>query len=236
MVEIESPESMPKMAYDRAIVVFSPEGRLYQVEYAYKAVENASTILGLVFKGGVVLSAYKTTNKLLVSESAEKILKVDEHIGIGFCGFVADAHSLVEYARIKAQINKITFNEPISVKSLAKAIAYKKQQYTQVGGIRPYGVSFLIGGMDEKEHLFETDPSGALREWYGKAVGRGAKLANQILEKEYSYEMKKEEAIKLSIKIMKSVEKKTSLESLDIGIVEGRLFKKLSKEEIEKSF
>jgi len=236
MVEIESPESMPKMAYDRAIVVFSPEGRLYQVEYAYKAVENATTILGIVFKGGVVLSAYKTTNKLLVPESTEKIIKVDEHIGIGFCGFVADAHSLIEYARIKAQINRITFNEPISVKSLAKAIAHKKQQYTQIGGIRPYGVSFLIGGIDEKEHLFETDPSGTLREWYGKAVGRGAKVANQMLEKEYKYDMSKDEAIKLSIKIMKAVEKKASLESLDIGVAENKVFRKLSKEEISKYF
>jgi len=236
MVEIETPESMPKMAYDRAIVVFSPEGRLYQVEYAYKAVENATTILGIVFKGGVVLSAYKTTNKLLVPESTEKIIKVDDHIGVGFCGFVADAHSLIEYARIKAQVNKITFNEPISVKSLTKAIAYKKQQYTQVGGIRPFGVSFLVGGIDEKEHLFETDPSGTFREWYGRAVGRGAKTANQMLEKEYRDDMNRDEAIKLSIKIMKAVEKKTTLESLDMGIAENKIFRKLSKEEISEYF
>ncbi|MEM5835353.1 MAG: archaeal proteasome endopeptidase complex subunit alpha [Candidatus Aenigmatarchaeota archaeon] len=236
MVEIETPETTPKMAYDRAIAVFSPEGRLYQVEYAYKAVENATTILGMIYNGGVALFAYKTTSKLLVPESTEKILKVDDHIAMAFCGFVADAHILIEYARVKAQVNKITFNEPISIKSLAKMISFKKQQYTQIGGIRPYGVSFLIAGVDEKEHLFETDPSGALREWLARAVGRGAKLANQILEKEYKENMSKEEAIDFGIKIMKKCEKKVETNSLDVAIVEKNKFKKFTEEEIKKYF
>lgn len=236
MVEIETPETTPKMAYDRAIAVFSPEGRLYQVEYAYKAVENATTILGIVYKGGVALFAYKTTNRLLIPESSEKIMKVDDHVAMAFCGFVADAHILIEYARVKAQVNKITFNEPISIKSLAKMISFRKQQYTQIGGIRPYGVSFLIGGVDEKEHLFETDPSGALREWLARAVGRGAKLANQILEKEYKEGMSKEEAIDFGIKIMKKCEKKVEIDSIDVAIVERNKFKKISEEELKKYF
>lgn len=236
MVEIETPETTPKMAYDRAIAVFSPEGRLYQVEYAYKAVENATTILGIIYRGGVALFAYRTTNRLLIPESTEKILKVDDHIGMAFCGFVADAHILIEYARVKAQVNKITFNEPISIKSLAKMISFKKQQYTQIGGIRPYGVSFLIAGVDEKEHLFETDPSGALREWLARSVGRGAKLANQILEKEYKEDISREEAIDFGIKIMKKCEKKVEVNSLDVVTVEKNKFKKLSEEEIKKYF
>lgn len=236
MVEIEVPETMPKMAYDRAIVVFSPEGRLYQVEYAYKAVENATTILGLTFKNGVALFASKSLAKLLVPESAEKILKIDEHIGIGFCGFVADAHALIEFARVRAQVNRITFNEPIGIKTLAKIIAAKKQQYTQIGGIRPFGVSFLIAGVDEKEHLFETDPSGAIREWDAKAIGRGAKIANQILEKEYKQNMEREKALELGMKALKNAEKKLELNSVDIGVVEDKKFRKLNAEEIKKYF
>ncbi|MEM7826934.1 MAG: archaeal proteasome endopeptidase complex subunit alpha [Candidatus Aenigmatarchaeota archaeon] len=236
MVEIEVPETMPKMAYDRAIVVFSPEGRLYQVEYAYKAVENATTILGLTFKNGIALLASKSLSKLLVPESADKILKIDEHIAIGFCGFVADAHALIEFARVRAQINRITFNEPIGVKQLAKMIAARKQQYTQIGGIRPFGVSFLIAGVDEKEHLFETDPSGAMREWNAKAIGRGAKTASQILEKEYKQNMERDKALELGMRAMKNAEKKLELASVDIGIIEEKKFRKLSIEEIKKYF
>ena len=124
------------MGYDRAIVVFSPEGRMYQVEYARKAVEKASTVVGATFTNGVVLTAARSIQKLLVPESVEKISKVDDHIGIASCGILADSRILVDYARVKSQVNRITYSEPIEISALVKDICDRKQRFTQMGGIR----------------------------------------------------------------------------------------------------
>ena len=234
MVQIEVSEMASKMAYDRAIVVFSPEGRLYQVEYAFKAVENATTCVGVTFKGGVVLLAAKTTAKLLIPDSIEKVVKIDDHIGTAFCGLVADARVLIDYARIKAQINRVTYGEPIDVKSLAKEIADRKQRFTQVGGIRPFGVSFLIGGFDTKEHLFETDPSGSMREWLAHSIGRGAAVANKVLEKGWRSGLNKDQAITLAFKALKAAEQKIGPRELEGGIIEGKKFRKFDQNEIKK--
>ena len=236
MVEIEAPELQSKMAYDRAIVVFSPEGRLYQVEYAFKAVENATTVLGLTYKDGVVLIAAKSVPKLMVPETAEKILKIDDHIAIGFCGLVADARVLVEYARVRAQINKITFGEPIGVHSLAKQIANRKQQFTQYGGMRPFGLSFLIAGTNKIPHLFETDPSGTIREWEAHAIGRGSKPAIDVLEKDFKSGMSRDQAIGLGIKAMKEGEKKLGPKNIDIIVIENGKYRKFDTNEIKKLF
>ena len=96
------------MGYDRAIVVFSPEGRMYQVEYARKAVEKASTVVGVTFSNGVVLVAARSIQKLLVPESIEKISKVDDHIGIASCGILADSRVLVDYCWWQAWMVDLT--------------------------------------------------------------------------------------------------------------------------------
>jgi proteasome alpha subunit len=236
MVEIQSPDMLNKMAYDRAIVVFSPEGRLYQVEYAQKAVENAPTALGITFKNGIVLLATKTVTKLLIPESSEKISKIDNHIAIAFCGMAADARVLIDYARIRAQINRITYNEPITTHMLAKLVANRKQQFTQVGGIRPFGISFLIGGVDESEHLFETDPAGTIREWYAYAIGRGAKTANEILEKEWRTNMNRESALLLGAKVLKTAEKKVTFKNVEAAIIEDGKFERIPQEVLKKYF
>jgi len=180
MVEVRAPDIFSKMAYDRAIVVFSPEGRLYQVEYAQKAVENAPTAVGVVYEAGVVLMAMKIYQKLLVPEAIEKIAKIEDHIGIVFCGMAGDARALIDYARLRAQIHRITYNEPISTKLLARQIANRKQQFTQIGGIRPYGVSFLIGGYNEGPELYETDPAGTVRKWYACPIVGVERAANEV--------------------------------------------------------
>jgi len=192
-MEIQAP--MKQMGYDRASVVFSPEGRMYQVEYARKAVEKATTVVGVTFTNGVVLAATKSIQKLLVPESVEKISKIDEHIGVASCGILADSRILVDYARIRSQVNKITFGEPIEVNALVKDISDRKQRFTQMGGIRPFGVSLLIGGMDVGPHLYETDPSGTLREWKAQAIGRGMKDARKVLIEEYKEGLSQEKAI-----------------------------------------
>src|SRR3989344_9644003 len=166
---------MKQMGYGRAIVTFSPEGRMYQVEYARKAVESLSTTaVGIVFAGGVVLAAFKEIPKLLVGESIEKISKVDEHIGIAACGILADYRVLIEHARIRCQINRITFEEPIELNALVKDLADRKQRFTQIGGLRPYGVGFLIAGNDSPAAPYEKKTPGTPRERGGGCLGPGA--------------------------------------------------------------
>ncbi len=226
---------MKQMGYDRAIVVFSPEGRMYQVEYARKAVEKASTAVGVVFSAGVVLAASRTIQKLLVPESVEKISKIDEHIGIASCGILADSRVLTDYARVKAQINRITYNEPIEVGTLVKDICDRKQRFTQVGGIRPFGVSLLVAGANEVPHLFETDPSGTLREWKAHAVGRGSKDAKKALIDEYKDGMPKDKAIELALTAVKAGEKKLSLKGVEIGLIENGKFRLMDKNEVKEA-
>ncbi len=232
-MEITPP--MKQMGYDRAIVVFSPEGRMYQVEYARKAVEKASTAVGVVFTAGVVLAASRTIQKLLVPESVEKISKIDEHIGIASCGILADSRVLIDYSRVKAQINRITYSEPIEVGTLVKDICDRKQRFTQVGGIRPFGVSLLVAGANEGPHLFETDPSGTLREWKGHAVGRGSKDAKKVLIDEYKDGMPKDKAIELALTALKAGEKKLSLKGVEIGLIENGKFRLLDRNEVKEA-
>jgi proteasome alpha subunit len=226
-MEIQPP--MKQLGYDRAIVVFSPEGRMYQVEYARKAVEKATTAVGVTFEGGIVLIAARSLQKLLVPESVEKISKIDEHIGIASCGILADSRVLTDYARVKAQVNRMTYNEPIEVSALVKDICDRKQRFTQMGGIRPFGVSLLVAGMNENPHLFETDPSGTLREWKAHAVGRGSKEAKKVLVDEFKDGMDKEHAIDLALKSLKAGEKKISLRSTEMGIIEEGKFTIIDK-------
>lgn len=224
-MEIQAPN---QTAYDRAIVVFSPEGRIFQVEYARKAVTKASTTLGIVFAKGVVLAAFKVLSKFIVPASITKIVQIDEHIGAASCGIIADARALIDYARIRAQINRMTFDEPIEVKELAKQVADRKQRFTQIGGIRPYGVSLLIAGEDEHPHLMETDPSGVLREWKAHAIGRGANAATKVIEKEYKEGLNREAAIRLGLKALKAAESNADENSIELGIVENRKFYKIT--------
>ena len=224
---------MKQMGYDRAIVVFSPEGRMYQIEYARKAVEKATTAVGVVFANGVILAASRSIQKLMVPESVEKISKIDEHIGIASCGILADCRVLVDYARVRSQVNRITYSEPIEVTALVKDIGDRKQRFTQIGGLRPYGVSLLIGGEDGSPYLYETDPSGTIREWQAHAIGRGSKEARKILIENYRENIPKEKAIELALKALKAGEKKISSKSVEIGIIENKKFKMLSSQEVK---
>ncbi|MBI2173358.1 MAG: archaeal proteasome endopeptidase complex subunit alpha [Candidatus Aenigmarchaeota archaeon] len=222
------------MGYDRASVVFSPEGRMYQVEYARKAVEKATTVVGVTFSNGVVLVATKSIQKLIVPESVEKISKIDEHIGVASCGILADSRILVDYARIRCQVNKITFGEPIEINALVKDISDRKQRFTQMGGIRPFGVSLLIAGMDGGPHLYETDPSGTLREWKAQAIGRGMKEARKVLVEEYKENLSGDKATDLALKALKTGEKKLSTRAVEIGMAEGGKFRLLDRNSVKE--
>jgi len=225
-------------AYDRAITVFSPDGRLFQVEYAREAVKRGTTALGIVYENGVLLAVdKKNIMRLKKGESIEKIFKIDDQIGTATSGLIADARYLVEHARQESQQEKFVFDESIGVETLTKRICDLKQRYTQLGGVRPFGAALLLMGIDKQgPRLFETDPSGALDEWYAAAIGGDKKIAEDIFTKNWKKGMTREEAIKLALKALKEVgDKKISPETIDISYVEKKgTFTKLSEDEISK--
>jgi len=227
---------LPQMGYDRAITVFSPDGRLFQVEYAREAVKRGATAIGLKAKDGVLLIAdRRVASKLLETTTIEKIYKIDEHICAATSGLVADARVLVDRARVEAQINRLTYNESISVKELARRICDFKQQYTQFGGVRPFGISLIIGGVDEKPKLFETDPSGALLEYKATAIGAGRNVVVEYLEKEYRDDLSFEEAVMIAMVAMgKAIESELTPEGVEMGWIGlDRKFKQFSVDELE---
>ncbi|MEM3058516.1 MAG: archaeal proteasome endopeptidase complex subunit alpha [Methanomassiliicoccales archaeon] len=227
------------MAYDRAITVFSPDGRLFQVEYAREAVKRGTTTVGLKFRDGVVLIVDKRiASRLMEPKSIEKIYQIDDHMGCATSGLVADARILVDQARIIAQINKITYDEEISVEALVKRICDFKQNYTQYGGVRPFGTALLVAGVDhEGEHLFETDPSGALVSYKAGSIGAGRNVVMEVFEEEYQEGMDMESAILLGLKALKKAteEEKLNPKAVEIGIVRrGEKFRRMDESEVEK--
>lgn len=224
-------------AYDRAITVFSPDGRLFQVEYAREAVKRGTTALGIVYNDGVLLAIdKKIVAKLKRGESIEKIFKIDQNIGAATSGLVADARYLVDYARTEAQQEKYVYDEAIDVETLTKRICDLKQRYTQLGGVRPFGAALLLIGVDKLgKRLFETDPSGAVDEWYAAAIGGGKNEAEEVLLKDWKKGMSRTDAIKLALKALLQVgDKKISKETIDVAYIEEKKkFTKLPKDKLE---
>ncbi|MEK6979443.1 MAG: archaeal proteasome endopeptidase complex subunit alpha [Candidatus Micrarchaeota archaeon] len=217
-------------AYDRAITVFSPDGRLFQVEYAKEAVKRGATAIGIVAKDGVVLVAYKATHsKLALADSLRKVFDIDSHISVTASGLIADARRLVDMARVDAQRHRITYNEPANVESISKSICDLMQVYTQYGGIRPFGVSLLIAGVDSKPRLFEAEPSGAMTGYLADSVGSGKKEVDEYLEKNYKESITVEDAIELGISALKkAVDAKLSPENVDISYIEVKTKKSVA--------
>lgn len=231
-------QPLQNAGYDRAITVFSPDGRLFQVEYAREAVKRGTTSIGIKCSEGIVLAVDKrTTSNLVEATSIEKIFKIDEHIGAATSGLVADARALVERARVEAQINKITYNEPIRVDSLSKKLCDMLQMYTQNGGVRPFGSALIIGGVyDGSCKLFETDPSGALIEYKATAIGSGRSAAMDIFEDQYKDDMNLNDAIKLALTaINEATEHETTANNVEIAVIkcDEEVYTKLSQEEVQ---
>ena len=225
--------------YDRAITVFSPDGRLFQVEYAREAVKTGSTSVGIVCKDGVAMVAHKRIpSSLIVGESHEKIFKIDNHIIASSSGLVADARKLVDLARLEAQKHKLTYGDEISVEYLSKQVGDHIQFFTQVAGVRPYGVSLLLAGVGtDGARLFETDPSGAIFEYKATAIGSGKKGVEQYFEKEYKDGISLDDGIKLALKALRKVtEEKLSAAVVDVSVVEISTHKsrELTEDQIAK--
>jgi len=196
-----------QQAYDRGITIFSPDGRLYQVEYAREAVKRGTASIGVRTSDGVVLAVDKRVRSpLMERDSVEKIHKADNHVGIASAGHVADARQLIDFARRRAQVNELRYGEPIGVETLTKEVTDYIQQYTQVGGARPFGVALIIAGIaDGEPRLYETDPSGTPYEWKALAVGADRGDIRDYLEENYSEELDLDGGVSLALEALASV-------------------------------
>jgi len=227
-----------QQAYDRGITIFSPDGRLYQVEYAREAVKRGTASIGIRTEKGVVLVVDKRIRSPLMERtSVEKIHKADDHVGIASAGHVADARQLIDFARRQAQVNQLRYGEPIGVETLTKAVTDHIQQYTQVGGARPFGVALIIGGIEDGEpRLYETDPSGTPYEWQALAVGADRGDIEDYLEEHYEEDADLDEGIGLALQALASVNE-DGLTPEGIGLATVSVgedgFGKLSDDEIE---
>ena len=196
-----------QQAYDRGITIFSPDGRLYQVEYAREAVKRGTASIGVRTPDGVVIVVDKRIRSpLMERDSVEKIHKADDHIGIASAGHVADARQLIDFARRRAQVNELRYGEPIAVETLTKEVTDYIQQYTQVGGARPFGVALIIAGIaDGEPRLYETDPSGTPYEWKALAIGADRGDIREYLEENYDEECSLDEGVQLALEALASV-------------------------------
>ncbi len=196
-----------QQAYDRGITIFSPDGRLYQVEYAREAVKRGTASIGVRTPEGVVIAVDKRIRSpLMERDSVEKIHKADDHIGIASAGHVADARQLIDFARRRAQVNELRYGEPIPVETLTKEVTDYIQQYTQVGGARPFGVALIIAGIaNGTPKLYETDPSGTPYEWKALAVGADRNDIRAYLEENYAEDLDLDGGIQLALEALASV-------------------------------
>ena len=193
--------------YDMAITQFSPEGRLFQVEYAIEAVRRGTTSIVCRNNNSVVFTVEKKSSELQEIIGSEKIFKVDDHIGVAIAGLTADARVLVDRARVQAQVNILNYDETISVKDSTLNICEYLQMFTQNAGVRPFGVSFLIAGIDSngEASLYLTDPSGAMWGYKAFAIGSGATEARAYLEENYKEDISDEDLKLLPLRTLKEL-------------------------------
>jgi proteasome alpha subunit len=224
-------------AYDRAITVFSPDGRLFQVEYAMELVNRGATILAISCSGGVVIGAEETVDPLEESQYSWKIFKIDDHVGAAIVGLSSDARILIDQARVHAQSNKLTYDEPIDTEVVTKRICDIKQLYTQHAGVRPFGVSMIFAGVDKTgNRVFGTHPSGTYRGYKARTEGAGRETVFNILKEEYKEEMNLKDATKLVIKcLVKALEARQLPPRIKVAIIstDTKKMEILSDEKVE---
>lgn len=188
-----------QQGYDRAITVFSPDGRLYQVEYAIETVRRGSIAVGVLCSEGVAMAVEEKSRKLQVADHAQKIFEIDDHVGVAAAGYIPDARSQVDNARFFSQSNRLIYDEPVDVETVARHIADQSQQFTQYAGVRPNGVALIMAGVSRgAPSLYLTDPSGTYVSYEAVAIGDGSDRVTPFLEKEYKKDMSLDEASALA--------------------------------------
>jgi len=226
-----------QQGYDRAITVFSPDGRLYQVEYAIETVRRGTIAVGVKCKDGIVIAVEEKPRKLQISETAQKIFQIDDHVGVAAAGYIPDARSQVDNARFFSQSNKMIYDEPVEVETIAKHLADQCQQFTQYAGVRPFGVALILGGVVNKiPQLYLTDPSGTYISYEAIAIGANSEQVTDFLEKTYKNDLSLDDASVLAAAgIYLSSEDKEGTSHIRMAHIktETGLYEIISNEQIE---
>jgi len=233
-------QMVDKMGYDRSITMFSPDGRLLQVEYAKKTVKQGSTAMGIACKDGVVFVVDKRiTSKLLVPEAIEKMFVVDDHIGVTAAGIISDARVLVDRAQLRAQQHSVTYDSKIDILSIVKEVCDLKQVCTQSAGLRPFGVSLIVGGVEEdgEAKLFLTEPYGLYFQYKAVVIGEGEEEIEAALQKRYKSSLTVDEGLRLGLGLLKDFLKESfNVDRVDAAYIDvkDKRFVKLSNDELKK--
>jgi len=219
---------LARSEYDRGINTFSPEGRLFQVEYSLEAIKLGSTAIGVATSEGVILGVEKrVTSSLLETSSVEKIVEIDRHIGCAMSGLQADARSMVEHGRVTSQNHAFHYNEDLRVESCTQAICDLALRFGESVGndepvmSRPFGVALLIAGFDEDgPSLYHAEPSGTFYRYDAKAIGSGWEGAQADLQNEFHKSLTLEEAEILVLKTLKqAMEEKLDAKNVQLAAV-----------------
>ena len=228
---------MASRGYDMTPTMCSPDGRIYQVEYAIETVKRGTLAIGITSKDGIVIAVEEKSRDLQVAELTQKIFQVDDHIGVAAAGYIPDARVQVDNARFFAQSNKLTYDEPVEVETVAKHLADQSHQFTQYSGVRPFGVALIIGGVDKKGgRIFVTDPSGTFVPYAAVAIGGNSDEVSDYLEKNYKKDMSIDDAISLAITAinLKSDEKDVKHIKMSTIKTNTKLLERVSDTQLEK--
>ena len=217
--------------FDTRTNVFNQNGRINQIEYAIRAIKNSGPALASSFEGGIAVATEKAkTSKLMVSKPrGDKIHKIDEHVYCVVSGLTADANYLLEYLRRQSQNYFSEFDEEIAIEQLVERLCDLKQSYTQSGGMRPFGSSFIFFGRDFYNgfQIWSSDPSGNMFSWKAIAQGSNEENANNFLKEEYKPDLTEAQAVNLVIKgLMQTLDTNNP----EVGRIEVAVIKDLAQE------
>ena len=228
---------MASRGYDMTPTMYSPDGRIYQVEYAIETVKRGTLAIGISSKEGVIMAVEEKPRTLQTSNITQKIFQVDYHIGVAAAGYIPDARVQVDGARFFSQGNKMTYDESVEVGTVAKHLADQAHQFTQYGGVRPNGVSMIIAGIDQKgESIYVTDPSGTYIQFTAVAIGAGSDEVNAFLEKNYKEDMGLDDAASLAIAAINlKSEAKEGINHIKMAKItsEAKIFEKVSESDLQ---
>ena len=228
---------MASRGYDMTPTMYSPDGRIYQVEYAMETVKRGTLAIGIKTSQGVIMAVEEKPRALQTMNITQKIFQVDFHIGVAAAGYIPDARVQVDNARLFSQGNRMTYDESVEVATVAKHLADQSHQFTQYSGVRPNGVALIIAGVDQKgESIYVTDPSGTYVQYAAIAIGAGSDEVNAFLEKHYNTKMNLEDAASLAIAAINlKAEQKEGLNHIKMAKVttEKKIFEKISESDLQ---
>ena len=229
---------MPSRGYDQTPTMYSPDGRIYQVEYALETVKRGTLAVGIKGKDCVILAVEEKPRKLQIAKITQKIFRIDDHIGVAAAGYIPDARNQVDEVRFFSQSNRMVYDEPIEVETVAKHIADQCLTFTQYAGVRPYGVALIIAGADlDGPSLYLTDPSGAYLSYDAVAIGAGTEQVTEFLEKHYKKDMPLDDTAALAVAaIYLASDTKDGIKHIKMSQVKTatRLFEQVSEQDLEK--